>query len=152
VKALLLLIATVGVVAVGYATTTRAASSPWTTEHYVTQETWHSFADVGKKDNGGPSDIYVSEQSLKTADGRQVGVVNGYGVNLHPPYVFFHWTAALKGGTLTIASAVNLQASSIVYPIEGGTGRYAGARGTVTLTDSGSQGTRVTVRYEPAQP
>jgi hypothetical protein len=34
-----------------------------------------------------------------------------------------------------------------VYPIEGGTGRYAGARGTVTLTDAGSKRSLVTVRY-----
>jgi len=151
VKTLLLLIATAGVVAVGYAATTRAASSPWATERYVTRETWHSFADVGKKDNGGPDDIYAAQQTLENENGRQVGIVNGYGVNLHPPYVFFHWTAKLHGGTLTIASAIDLQAHSSVYPIEGGTGRYAGARGTVTLTDDGSQGTHVTVRYESAQ-
>jgi hypothetical protein len=147
----LLLIATVGVIAVGYAATTEAASNPWTTEQYFTQETWHSFADIGKKDNGGPNDIYVAQQSLNTAAGRRVGSVNGYGVNLHPPYVFFHWTATLSGGTLTIASAIDLKASPSVYPIDGGTGRYAGVRGTVTLTDGRSRGIRVTIRYEPAQ-
>jgi hypothetical protein len=36
-----------------------------------------------------------------------------------------------------------------VYPIEGGTGRYAGVRGSVTLTDAGSKGSIVTVRYRP---
>lgn len=144
-KAMLLLIATA--VAVAYAAGSAAAPNAWTTEHYVTKETWHAFADVGKKDNGGPDDIYAAQQDLKTADGQQVGVVNGYGINLHPPYVFFHWTAALQRGTLTIESAINLRTNPIVYPIEGGTGRYRGARGTVTLTDNGSKGTLVTVRY-----
>lgn len=145
-RTMLLLMATAGAVAVTYAAASSAASSAWTTEHYVTKETWHSFADVGKKDNGGPEDLYAAQQVVTTPDGRDVGVVNGYGVNLRPPYVFFHWTATLDGGTLTLASAVSLRKSPAVYPIEGGTGRYAGARGTVTIADA-SRGTLVTVRY-----
>ena len=145
-KALLLLTASVVAVAVTYAAGSVAAPNAWTTEHYVTSETWHAFADVGSKD-AGPTDIYAAQQNLKTTAGQNVGVVNGYGVNLHPPYVFFHWTATLRGGTLTIESAVNLKSRATVYPIEGGTGRYAGAHGTVTLTDMGSRGTLVTARY-----
>jgi hypothetical protein len=144
---MLLLVATLGAVAVTYAATSAAAPNAWTTEHYLTNETWHAFADVGKRDNGGADDIYAAQQDLKTTDGQSVGVVNGYGINLHQPYVFFHWTATLRGGTLTLESAVDLKQSSSVYPIEGGTGRYAGARGTASLTDAGSKGTLVTVRY-----
>ena len=147
-RTMLLLVATVGAVAVAYAAGSSAASNTWTTEHYVTTETWHAFADVGKKDNGGPDDIYAAQQDLKTPDGQQVGVVNGYGVNLHPPYVFFHWTATLHGGTLTLEGAINLKTDPAVYAIEGGTGRYTGARGTATLTDAGSKGTLVTIRYQ----
>ncbi len=147
-RAALLLTATLGAVVV-YAAQSAAAPNAWTTEHYVTKESWHAFADVGRKDNGGPGDIYVAQQQLKTPAGRAIGVVNGYGVNLHPPYVFFHWTATLDGGSLTIDSAVDLRAKTSVYPIEGGTGRYAAARGTVTLTDAGSKGSLVTVRYRP---
>ena len=33
------------------------------------------------------------------------------------------------------------------FSIEGGTGRYAGARSPVTLSDDDSQGSLVTVRY-----
>lgn len=146
-KTMLLLVATVGAVAFTYAAGSSAESDAWTTERYVTTETWHAFADVGKRDNGGPDDIYAAQQDLKTPDGQPVGVVNGYGVNLHPPYVFFHWTATLHGGTLTLESAINLRTKTSVYPIDGGTGRYAGARGTVTLTDAGFKGTLVTVRY-----
>ena len=147
-KTMLLFIATLGVAAATYVARSSAASNTWTTEHYVTKETWHAFADVGKKDNGGPGDIYTARQKLTTPDGHEVGTVNGYGVNLHPPYVFFHWTATLPGGTLTLEAAVNLRAKSTVYPIEGGTGRYVGTRGTVTLTEAGSKGTLATVRYQ----
>lgn len=146
-RTMLLLMATGGAVAVTYAAGSAAAPSTWTTERYVTKETWHAFADVGKKDNGGPDDIYAAQQKVSTEDGQQVGVVNGYGVNLHPPYVFFHWTAMLDAGTLTVEGAIDLKSKTAVYPIEGGTGRYVGVRGTVTLADDGSTGTLVTVRY-----
>ena len=148
-KTMLLILATGAAIAVTYAAGSTAAPNGWTTEHYLTKETWHAFADVGKNDNGGPDDIYAAQQVVKNQSGQQVGVVNGYGINLHPPYVFFHWTANLHGGTLTLESAINLKTNPSTYPIEGGTGRYAGARGTVTLTDAGSKGTLVTVRYRP---
>ena len=146
-RAMSVVLATVGTVAVAYAASSAAAPSGWTTEHYVTKETWHAFADVGKADNGGPADIYTAQQELKTPGGEEVGVVNGYGINLHPPYVYFHWTATFRGGTLTLESAINLKSNQSVYPIDGGTGRYAGARGTATLADAGSKGSLVTVRY-----
>ena len=117
-------------------------------ERYYASETWSSFADIGKKDNGGPGDVYVSQQSLSATDGRHVGVVNGFGVNLRTPYVFFHWTASLGGGTLTSGSAIDLMDKRATYPIDGGTGRYAGARGTVTITDASKNRSLVVVRYE----
>jgi hypothetical protein len=145
-KALLLLTVSVAALAVTSAVGSVAAPNTWTTERYRTSETWHAFADVGSK-NAGPTDIYAARQELTTPDGHKVGVVNGYGVNLHPPYVFFHWTATLRGGTLTIESAIDLKSDPTLYPIEGGTGRYAGARGTVALTEAGPGGTLVTIRY-----
>ncbi|HEV8103023.1 MAG TPA: hypothetical protein VGP69_04720 [Gaiellaceae bacterium] len=146
-KTILLLTATLAAVTATYLASSSAAANTWTTEHYATTETWHAFADIGKKDNGGPDDIYAAQQTLKTPEGEDVGTVNGYGVNLHPPYVFFHWTATLPSGTLTLESAVNLRTNPVVYSIEGGTGHYAGASGTVTLTDDGSKGTLATIRY-----
>lgn len=142
----LLVPALIAVVAIAYATSSSAGSSSSTVERYYTDETWHAFADIGAK-NTSPDDVYAAQQSLKTTDGRNAGVVNGYGVNLHPPYVFFHWTATLAAGTLTLESAVNLKNKVATYPIAGGTGRYSGASGTVTLTDAGSKGSLVTVRY-----
>jgi hypothetical protein len=134
------------IAAIATTTASSAASSSWTVERYYTAETWHAFADIGAK-NAGPNDIYAAQQSLKTLDGKTVGVVNGYGVNLHPPYVFFHWTATVVGGTLTLEGAVNLKDKVETYPIAGGTGRYAGSLGTVTLADAGSKGSLAIVRY-----
>ena len=100
-RTLFLLIATTGAVAVTYAAApSSAAPRVWTTEHYLATESWHAFADIGKKDKGGPDDVYVAQQDLRNTKGERVGVVNGYGINLHPPYVFFHWTreAASRNG------------------------------------------------------
>ena len=146
-KRWLLVPAIVALAVTVYATTSTAAAPTWTVEHYSTSETWHAFTDIGKKDRGGPTDIYVAQQALKTPDGGSVGVINGYGVNLRPPFVFFHWTASLAGGTLTIGGAVDVSRPSAVYAIDGGTGRYSGARGTVTLVEAGSKGALATVRY-----
>jgi hypothetical protein len=143
----LLIPALLAITATLYATASTAASPAWTTERYYTHETWHAFADVGKKDNGGPADIYAARQALESTGGATVGTIDGYGVNLDPPYVFFHWTATLPGGTLTLESAIDLRNKTSTYPIDGGTGRYAGARGTVTLTEAGDRGTLATVRY-----
>jgi hypothetical protein len=133
--------------ALAYAAQSPAAhSSAWTIDHYYTAETWHAFADIGAK-GAGPDDIYAARQSLNTLNGQPAGEVNGYGVNLHPPYVFFHWTATLNSGTLTLESAINMHDKAAAYSIVGGTGRYAGASGTVTLTNAGSKGSLVTVRY-----
>jgi hypothetical protein len=148
----LLIPALLALAAALYATASTAASPAWTTERYYTHETWHAFADIGKKDNGGPDDIYAAQQALENTDGASVGVINGYGVNLRPPYVFFHWTATLTAGTLTLESAINLRNKTATYPIAGGSGRYTGARGTVTLTDAGNKGTLATVHYQRSQP
>ncbi len=137
------LVAATGVV---YATGSSASGSGWTVERYYTAETWNSFADIGGN-GGGPGDVYTSQQTLKTVAGNAVGVVNGYGVNLHKPYVFFHWTATLGDGSLTLEGAIDLQTAAATYAIEGGTGRYAAARGTVTLTDAGKNRSLAIVRY-----
>jgi Allene oxide cyclase barrel like domain len=96
----------------------------------------------------GPGDVYTSQQSLSTTDGHHVGVDNGFGVNLKKPYVFFHWTASLDGGTLTIGAVIDLMDKRATYPINGGTGRYAGTRGTVTITDAAKNRSLVVVRHE----
>jgi hypothetical protein len=131
-----------------YAATSSAGPSGATVERYYSAQTWSAFADIGTKDNGGPGDVFTAQRSLQTLDGKPAGVVNGYGINLHKPYVFFHWTAALDdGSTLTLMGAVSLHDKTTVYAIEGGTGRYAGARGTVTLSDAGKKDTLVVLRY-----
>lgn len=143
-----LYVAVVLVAAILFVEASSATSANWIVERYYASETWSSFADIGKKDNGGPGDVYVSQQSLSMTDGHHVGVVNGFGVNLRKPYVFFHWTASLDDGTLTIGGAVDLMDKRATYPIDGGTGRYAGARGTVTISDTAGNRSLVVVRYE----
>ena len=131
-----------------YAAGSAATPGGTIVERYYTAETWSAFDDIGVKDNGGPGDVFTAQQSLKTVDGKAAGIVNGYGINLHKPYVFFHWRAVRNdASTLTLMGAVNLHDKTVVYAIEGGTGRYDGARGTVTLTDAGKKGSLVTVRY-----
>lgn len=131
-----------------YAATSAATPGATIVERYYSAETWSTLADIGPKDGGGPGDVYTAQQSLTTLDGKPAGVVNGYGINLHKPYVFFHWTAVRKdGSTLTLMGAVSLRNKTTVFAIEGGTGRYDGARGTVTLTDAGKKGSLATVRY-----
>ena len=134
--------------AIVFVKTSSAGPANSIVERYYVSEAWSSFADIGKKDNGGPGDVYTSQQSLTTTDGHLVGVVNGFGVNLKKPYVFFHWTASLEGGTLTIGGAIDLMDKAATYPISGGTGRYAGTRGTVTITDAAKNRSLVVVRYE----
>jgi hypothetical protein len=141
-------VAVLAIAAGAYAVASRATPGGTIVERYYTAETWSAFADIGAKDNGGPGDVYTAQQSLKTLDGKTDGMVNGYGINLHKPYVFFHWTATRNdGSTLTLMGAVSLRDKTTVFAIEGGTGRYDGARGSVTLTDAGKKGTLVTVRY-----
>jgi hypothetical protein len=123
-----------------------APGSAWMTERYYSHEITHAFADVGTS-GAGPDDVYVARQSLSALDGARAGVVNGYGVNLEPPYVYFHWTAVLRNGSVSLQAAIDLKDHTQVYPISGGTGIYAGARGTVTLTGAGDHGSLVTLRY-----
>lgn len=128
------------------AAASNATTTGWTVERYYAKETSHVFVDNGSKDGGGPGDIYVSQQALN-AGGKQIGTVNGYGVNLHAPYVFFQYTAVIGASTLTVQGAVSLKAAAQAFAIVGGTGRYAGMSGTVTTTDAGSKGSLVVVRY-----
>ena len=142
-----LVVSLVAAAAIVHAAGSSANANGWTIERYYTSQAWSSFADIGGK-GAGPGDIYTSQQTLKTLAGKTVGMVNGYGVNLHKPYVFFHWTATVQGGSLTLVGAIDLQTATAIYPIEGGTGRYTGARGTVTVTPAGKNRSLATVRYQ----
>ena len=148
-KAMLLaLVATLGVAG---AVAPPAGSSDATTERYLATEVWHSFADIGKvsPSSGGPSDVDVAQLRLSTPDGRRAGVANGYSVNLRRPYVFTHWTATLSRGTLTLEGVMSNapRAGSQWLAIVGGSGRYEGAHGTVTVSDAGPRRTLAVVRF-----
>jgi len=129
------------------AAASEASSTGWTTERYYAKETSNALADIGKEDGGGPADIYVSQQTLTTSSGKHAGVVHGYGVNLHPPYVFFHYTGVFAADSVMVEGAVSLQSKTQTFAIVGGTGRYAAARGTVTTQDAGKKGALLVIRY-----
>ena len=131
-----------GVVTAPAAPTTRP-----TAERYYVSETWHAFS--GTPGKGKPTDIYTFQSSLTTQAGKKTGMVNGYAINLRPPFVAWSLTAAVPGGTLTMASTVSQESKARVLVITGGTGRYLGARGTVRLTDAGDHGDLAVVTLEP---
>ena len=76
-------------------------------------------------------------------------MVNGYAINLRPPFVAWSLTATVPGGTLTMASTVSQESKPRVLVITGGTGRYLGAGGTVRLTNAGDHGDLAVVMLEP---
>jgi hypothetical protein len=145
---LLTLVATLGVAGTLAAP---AGSGGWTTERYYTNEVWHSFADVGKANpaSGGPADLYVSQLRLTTVDGRRSGIANGYSIDLRRPYIFSHWTATMAQGTLTLEGAMSQapNAGPQRLAIVGGSGRYDGVHGTVTVSDAGSGRSLVVVKF-----
>jgi len=145
---LLTLVATLGVAGTLAAP---AGSGGWTTERYYTEEVWHSFADVGKANpsSGGPADLYVSQLRLTTLDGRPSGMANGYSIDLRRPYVFSHWTATMAQGTLTLEGSMSqaTNAGPQRLAIVGGSGRYEGAQGTVTVSDAGSGRSLAVLRF-----
>ena len=131
-----------GAVTAPAALTTRSA-----TERYYVSETWHAFSGIAGK--GKPTDVYTFQSTLRTETGKKTGLVNGYAINLRPPFVAWSLTATVPGGTLTMASIVNQESKPRVLVISGGTGRYLGAVGTVRLTDAGDHGDLAVVTLEP---
>ena len=121
----------------------QAAPGDVTTERYYLSETWHAFS--GKEGKGKPTDIYVFQDTIKTTDGRSVGVVDGYYVNLKAS-ISLTATATLPGGTLLVGGATH--SDTQVVSIAGGTGRYAGAgRDRSRCSDAGDKGSLAVVRY-----
>jgi hypothetical protein len=147
-RMLLTLVATLGAAGI---LAPPAGSSGWTTERYYANEVWRSFADVGKANpsSGGPADLYVSQLRLTTLDGRRAGIANGYSVELRRPYVFGHWTSSVAQGTLSLEGAMSQAptAGPQRLAIVGGSGRYEGAHGTVTVTDAGPDRSLAVVRF-----
>jgi hypothetical protein len=131
----------------GAVTAPAAPTTETTTERYYVNETWHAFSGIPGK--GKPTDVYTFQSALTTEAGKKTGMVNGFAINLRPPFVAWSLTASVRGGTLTMASAVSQESKPRVFVISGGTGRYLGARGTVRLTNAGDRGDLAVVMLEP---
>jgi hypothetical protein len=149
-KRLLLTTAAAGLTALVATTALPAGGDGVVTERYYARETWSSLTDIGPANPGlmGAGDVYLSRQQLSALDGTRVGTAHGYIVGLRAPYVFSHWTAMLPKGTLILEGATNAGTSRAQrFVIVGGTGGYDGARGTVSASDAGKNGTLAVVRY-----
>ena len=131
----------------GAVTAPAAPATHSAAERYYVSETWHAFS--GTPGNGKPTDVYAFQSTLTTEAGTKTGMVNGYAINLRPPFVAWSLTATVAGGTLTMASIVNQESKPRVLVISGGTGRYLGASGTVRLTDAGDHGDLAVVTLQP---
>ena len=131
----------------GVVTALAAPTTGSATERYYVSETWHAFS--GTPGKGKPTGIYAFQSALRNEVGKKTGLVNGYAINLRPAFVAWSLTAVVAGGTLTLASTVNQESKPRVLVITGGTGRYLGARGTVSLTDAGDHGDLAVVALEP---
>lgn len=149
-KRLLLTTAATGLTALVATTALPAGGDGIVTERYYAVETWSSIADNGRPNPGrtGPGDVYLSRQRLTTLDGTRVGTAHGYIVGLRKPFMFSHWTALLPNGTLTLEGATRTGTNVTQrLVIVGGTGRYHGARGSVTVSDAGTKGGLAVVRF-----
>ena len=144
--AIAVVIALATMLIVGAVTAPAAPTTGPATERYYVSESWHAFSGIPGK--GKPTDIYTFQSALTTQKGKKTGTVNGYAINLRPPFVAWSLTAIVPGGTLTMASVVNQESKPRVLVISGGTGRYLGAGGTVTLTDAGDRGDLAVVMLE----
>ena len=78
-----------GAVTAPAAPTTRSA-----TERYYVSETWHAFS--GTPGKGKPTDIYAFQSALTTEAGKKAGMVNGYAINLRPPFVAWSSNSRVK--------------------------------------------------------
>ena len=112
-----------------------ASTRPATIERYYVKETWHALGSS----KGGPGAVYVFQASVKTTGGTPAGAVDAYYTNLRAS-VFLNATVVLSDGTLVLAGSYPANGKRRVALITGGTGRYATARGTVTLTAAGDHG------------
>ncbi len=119
-----------GAVTAPAAPTTRSA-----TERYYVSETWHAFSGTPGRASR-PTSTRSRARSRPKA-GKKTGMVNGYAINLRPPFVAWSLTATVPAAPLTMASTVNQESKPRVLVISGGTGRYLGAGGTVSVDGRG---------------
>lgn len=134
-----LLIATVVLVAAAAVAVTAQGSST-STLAYTTKQ--HAFAqvDTGKKGFSVGDSFIFSEQLLQ--NGKQVGydhIVCTHAANWPSSAESCTGTVVLANGTLELAGLSKHGPFTIA--VLGGTGNYAGARGTAKVTSQGEKGT-----------
>lgn len=143
-RALMGLALTAAVGLAGGAATASTAGHPPVTMHFVAAEEPGNFAmaDLGPASAPGEEDIadVIAFTETLTAGGVPVGQVHlaGIGVDHVRMLTQSTGTISLPDGTVEIAGVVP-KAPTFSLAVTGGTGRYAGAEGTLALDFTGDQ-------------
>lgn len=109
--------------------------------------------DVGRpnKRSAGAGDYFITTNAplLDPETRRRVGRLDAVELVFGRGGEFWTLTARLAGGTLQVVGERRHPRRVNVLPIVGGTGAYANMRGTMTLTEIGERGGRLTFKLAP---
>jgi hypothetical protein len=124
-------IAVLGVPAVADAKVTRLTLTEAVTAQVVVVDYPPTQSNEAEPPTAG--DIVVGQADLLRGS-KKVGRADFMGAITAFPMIAFYGTFTLPGGKVSVVDVADLSASKQTYAIVGGTGRYAGARGTVEET------------------
>jgi hypothetical protein len=99
----------------------------------IEKSTGGKFVDLGKKGFGVGDEFTFASDFWNTAQTRKVGHSNGYCVVISATRDHCFATARFHGGTLEAEGGNLSSASDFSLAITGGTGKYRGANGQVTI-------------------
>ena len=109
--------------------------------------------DVGKpnKSSAGAGDYFITTNAplLDPATGRRVGRLDAMELVFGRSGEFWTITVRLADGTLQVNGERRHPRRVNVLPVVGGTGAYANVRGTLTLTEIGERGGRLSFSLVP---
>ena len=122
----------------------------WAGEHFVVVErpVGETTIDLGAKGDS-PGDLLVFANKIyDTANKTQVGTDQGYCVRTIVGKSWeCNWTLTLKAGQITVEGPFMDEGDS-VFAITGGTGKYAGAKGSMKLHPRDAKSTSYDFTYE----
>ena len=121
------------------------AQDTTTVLRYVDVEEGGTFVDVDQSGRFEPTigDQFISTDGLYawagTRRGERVGRVHVIGTIISPTMASISATAVLRGGSVQVEGLQLFSSRVITLAVTGGTGRFAGARGTVTVRQIGGE-------------
>jgi allene oxide cyclase len=115
-------------------------------EHVTNEVTTHVAA--GAKDDSRADQLTFANTVFDSTDKMQIGTDHGWCVRVvvGKSWECF-WTLLLKGGRITVEGPFYDSGDSVLV-ITGGTGKYAGAKGQMTIHDRGTKPTSYDFIYE----